>query len=198
VLQQETATPQSPEKVQPALLAPRREDGPRITFAVSRQYSAVPLVFASPGLLAFLLLGPIADWIGAAGVALCLAWSLGRLAWVERLTLNRHSRRYRYRRGWWPFAPLKVGVLAEIQSVTLDRQELSGFAVPVSLTDLVWRYARIWKSCVWIVGLEFATDAATLAVVNFFDHRTEAAARAYATELAKKLGLPLIDRAGSA
>jgi len=186
------------KKVRLALLAHRREDGPRTTYAISRQYVAVPLVFACLALIPFIFRDRTLNWVGGSGLALFGAWTLVRLAWVERLTVNRHSGRYRYRRGWWPLAPLRVGALSEIDSVTLDRQELHALAVPVSLSDIVWRYAQIWKSCVWIIGLNFRATGASVSVTNFYDRKNERAARAAAADLAQKIGVPVVDRTGGA
>ena len=159
----------------------RLETDQRLEFSLSPWRAAFPVLFTIPFAIAFLASkGPQAWYAGAIGVAAGGLLTLGLLWWQEALTLDLVARTYAYRRGYWPNLKSDEGALADIKSVALDVQVRTGSKGGDIIT--------------WIVSLLFADPAKSIAVASF---SVERLAYERWTDLARRLGLPALDRTTS-
>jgi hypothetical protein len=153
----------------------------RLDFGVSPWRALFPLIWTLASLLVFFVgKEPLAALLGVLGVVSGLLMAAGFLWWQEALSLELVSRTYSYRRGYWPKVASDEGKLCEIKSVGLD--------------VLVRAGSEGGDVISWVISLLFADSAKSIAVANF---SVESLAYQRLADLAKRLGLPAVDRTGA-
>jgi hypothetical protein len=153
----------------------------RLAFGVWPRRAVFPVIWTLAYLPAFFADNqPTAALVGVFGVVSGLLMTAGFLWWQEALTLDLVSRTYGYRRGYWPKLTSDQGELSDITSVGLDVLVRSGSEGHDTIT--------------WVVSLLFADPAKSIAVVKF---AVESLAYQCFADLAKRLGLPAVDRTGA-
>jgi hypothetical protein len=115
-------------------------------------------------------------------MAIFPAFGLLGTFWRLEIRLDLLTRRYHLRRGFWPWVSDRQGSLDELRGVVLSKN---------------WRRRssknRSSEYIVWSVALDFHEDGKPISV---FASRREEEARQRLEHLARKLGLPAIDRTG--
>jgi hypothetical protein len=157
------------------------ESDQRLDFGVSPRRAVFPVIWTLAYLPAFFADNqPTASVVGVFGVVSGLLMIAGFLWWQEALTLDLVSRTYGYRRGYWPKLTSDEGKLSDVKSVGLGVLVRSGSEGRDVIT--------------WVVSLVFADPAKSIAVANFV---VEGLAYQRFADLAKRLGLPAVDRTGA-
>jgi hypothetical protein len=174
---------QKPGGGSPILRASMRvleESDQRLAFGVSPRRAVIPVIWTLAFLPAFFAANqPTASVVGVFGIVSGLLMIAGFLWWQEALTLDLASRTYSYRRGYWPKISSDEGKLSDIKSVGLDVLVRSG--------------SKNGDVITWVVSLLFADPAKSIAIA---DVAVESLAYQRFADLAKRLGLPAIDRTG--